>query len=827
MRHRSQIQFGHMEMLDSSSNTVILGVVRLFAARLRLILILTIIATIPSFLLPLLRSGGNGHALSHFQASNGLYPLCVKLGTISASGGDVYSYAPDEDDMVTDPHLARHLAHWGINVMSLAKTDKSMAELNIDLNASYDFSRICEAGKDLVAVSGPGLIGCENLGNSCYMASVLQAVAALPMTSSLFVGPGGAVARSLYASSGAVPADDLLVQMAKVMAGLTSDKYASPLTSAPQVVMAQAPPAVTEEEATAASNAVALSMTGTSSADAANLTHTTADDAAAVAAGGKGGAAPEVPPGPGSACGFIVPRAFKTLIGKGHPEFSSGRQQDAIQFFEYLLAQLDKVHHKDGKRVNDALTAAAGAGGAAAGSVTNLSQLFSYNVETRLQDLTSSDGNTYVRYTSSQERFWRLPIPMEAAVPIAADTSVTSGGGDVDMSGGSANKRARGETGSPIPTTGAASCSSSSAVPVAPGGAPTQRVPFSACVQSWAAPAHITDWQSPVTGIRGTAAATSRFASFPSVLVIQLGRYTTAPDWTTVKIDASVPMPLSLTLDAEGGVASTAADVSSAGDVTAASSIPSFSIDLRAKGRQAGEAEFPSAAAPAAGSSAAPAAAAAPPQPDPVLVAELESMGFSSGAASRSALATAGAGLEAAMEYLLAHMEDEGFNDPYVPQAAAAAAAPATAAASSAASSVDPAAVSMLCDMGFDPERASYALSTTSGNLERAADWLFAHADEPLPSASAASSGGSGAAMEVEAPSSAAGAAAAAVTGRGVYELTGVISHMGRSTGSGHYVAHLRKGGNGTWYLFNDAKVAVSQDPPLDVGYLYVYTRKE
>jgi hypothetical protein len=29
------------------------------------------------------------------------------------------SYAPDEDDMVTDPYLAQHLAHWGINMMQV------------------------------------------------------------------------------------------------------------------------------------------------------------------------------------------------------------------------------------------------------------------------------------------------------------------------------------------------------------------------------------------------------------------------------------------------------------------------------------------------------------------------------------------------------------------------------------------------------------------------------------------------------------------------------------------------------------------------------------
>ena len=54
--------------------------------------------------------------MRHFEATGGKYPLVVKLGTITPAGADVFSYAPDEGDMVTDPHLARHLAHWGIDM---------------------------------------------------------------------------------------------------------------------------------------------------------------------------------------------------------------------------------------------------------------------------------------------------------------------------------------------------------------------------------------------------------------------------------------------------------------------------------------------------------------------------------------------------------------------------------------------------------------------------------------------------------------------------------------------------------------------------------------
>lgn len=45
-------------------------------------------------------SGGNGHALQHFEETGSRYPLCVKLGTITPSGADVYSYSPEENDMV-------------------------------------------------------------------------------------------------------------------------------------------------------------------------------------------------------------------------------------------------------------------------------------------------------------------------------------------------------------------------------------------------------------------------------------------------------------------------------------------------------------------------------------------------------------------------------------------------------------------------------------------------------------------------------------------------------------------------------------------------------
>lgn len=131
-----------------------------------------------------------------------------------AAGADVYSYAPDEDDMVTDPHLDKHLRHWGINMLQVGrggpqgsngtrgagpprparmyvcepkgfnitptpllqmeKTEKTMAELQVDLNMRFEFDAITEAGSALTPLAGPGHVGLINLGNSCYMNSCLQ-----------------------------------------------------------------------------------------------------------------------------------------------------------------------------------------------------------------------------------------------------------------------------------------------------------------------------------------------------------------------------------------------------------------------------------------------------------------------------------------------------------------------------------------------------------------------------------------------------------------------------------------------------------------------------
>lgn len=576
-------------------------------------------------------TGGNNHAVEHYYATK--HPLAVKLGTITNDGkADVFSY--DEDDMVEDPYLVAHLAHWGINVAQMEKTDKSMIELELNLNQKFgEWVALQEAASKLTPLYGSGYTGLANLGNSCYLNSVMQMIFSIPDFVNRFVKN----APQIFAQCTNDPMSDFNVQMAKLGVGLLSGKYSVEPKS--------------EDE-------------------------------------GRQG---------------IPPRMFKYLISRGHPDFSSNRQQDAQEFILHLINVLERNSRRQ----------------------VNPADCFKFKVEEKYQCRSSGK----VKYTSRQEYLLPLHIPLEAAV------------NKEELAAYEAKKKEAEASGQRM--------DSSNVV--------RPRIKLSSCLEVFARPETVEQFYSSILKTKTTATKTTRLATFPDYLLIHLKKFTVREDWTPVKLDVAVEMPDALDL-----------------------------AELRGTGPQPGDELMPE-------DTDAPA-----PTYDDVLVGKLQDMGFPIDVIHRVLYNVQNKSLQAAINWILEHNSDPDFQDPFVP--------PGFDAKPKKTKFVpNEEALGTVMDMGFTWEQALKALNATDNNPERAVDWIFSHQAE-LDNVD-----------EEESPSE------VFRDGSSQYTLVGFLSHMGTSTMVGHYVCHLLK--DDRWVIYNDDKVALSENPPKELGYIYLYQR--
>jgi hypothetical protein len=189
-----------------------------------------------------------------------------------------------------------------------------------------------------------------------------------------------------------------------------------------------------------------------------------------------------------------------------------------------------------------------------------------------------------------------------------------------------------------------------------------------------------------------------RFKTFPKYLMLKLQRYFIDREWKQRKIDVSVPMPEHLDLSA-----------------------------YLSSGLQPGEVEMPASSSSSSGEElSAPASAgaeiAAREAMETEIAVQLMSMGFEEIMCRRAARAVCpGGDVEAAMNWLLEHIDDGDIRDPLPPLAApGASAAPPS-------QDFDEETVAMLMSLGYSTARVTRALRETGGDPERAADWLFSH----------------------------------------------------------------------------------------------------
>jgi ubiquitin carboxyl-terminal hydrolase 5/13 len=394
----------------------------------------------------------------------------------------------------------------------------------------------------------------------------------------------------------------------------------------------------------------------------------------------------------------ICPLMFKALVGRGHPEFSTKKQQDAQEFFLHILTLLERNNKNK----------------------VNPGDCFKFKVEEKFQCTASKK----VKYLTRSDIILPLIIPMDAAI-------------NKDEVAAYETKKLEAEKGGKK---------------LLPNAVVRPKINFLSCLELFTQSEVINNFYSSAVNANVTARKTTKLSTFPDYLCIQLKKFMLREDWVPIKLDVSIEMPDLL-------------DIST----------------LRGNGPQAGEELLPE-------------PKIQPPAPvmDEAVLSQLADMGFPPEACKRAVFFTHNSGLEAATAWIMEHITDSDFSDPFVP--------PGTESSQFIPNSE---ALATIISMGFTQGQAVKALKATDNNVERAMDWIFSHQDEL---------------DNVTSP-----APPEFRDGDGKYKLVAFISHMGTSTMVGHYVVHILKDGH--WVIFNDNKVSLSEHPPKDLGYMYLYER--
>ncbi|KAK2747606.1 hypothetical protein FQN55_004960 [Onygenales sp. PD_40] len=584
--------------------------------------------------------GGNSHGLAHADSSS--HGIAVKLGSITPEGSaDVFCYKCNDE--IIDPSLSAHLQHWGINIAERQKTEQSLVEMQIEQNLKWDFAMTGRDGHESKPIFGNGLTGLKNLGNSCYVSSVIQCLFALPEFKERYLQ---SMEEPPFVAS---PAEDLETQLRKISDGLHSGRYSFPDPDAPP------------------------------------------HNDSTTAAYQKG----------------LAPAMLKHLIGRGHPEFSTMRQQDAFEFLLHLFKLITRSKHT--AELQDPVNS------------------FRFALEQRLQCVACKK----VRYSVDEQDNISVPVP---ARPLQSTDSV---GEDTEGKN-------------------------------TPDGQKYESVTLKECLDIFTQ-SEIVELTCPACGSKDGFLKRSLFKTFPQNLVVNARRFNLI-NWVPTKLNIPVE-------------------------------VDDKPFDMSAylsPGLQEGEELLPEDSSTSQATAFVPNASA---------LDQLLGMGFPEVRSKKALHATGNSDADAALNWLLAHMEDPDIDTPMELTSTS---------TSTGVSTDDPDKIAQLNEMGIDPVKASKALRETDGDVMRAVDWVFSHPDDTGMEEDAT---GDSAVSAREPPGSNHLPAK--------FQLQSIICHKGGSVHAGHYVAFIRKMLPGTdtprWVLFNDEKVVEASDIEEMKQFAYVY----
>lgn len=162
---------------------------------------------------------GNSHGLAHYEQSK--HTIAVRLGSLSSDENKCDCYCYKCNDEVKVPGLASNLRSFGIDLANAVKSEKTLVELNLETNKNWQFTLDGADGEKMTPVFGLGLTGMKNLGNTCYLNSVVQALFSIPNYRQFFSAKS-------FDESVPNPAEDMDSQLIKLFDGLVSGRYSKP-----------------------------------------------------------------------------------------------------------------------------------------------------------------------------------------------------------------------------------------------------------------------------------------------------------------------------------------------------------------------------------------------------------------------------------------------------------------------------------------------------------------------------------------------------------------------------------------------------------------------
>lgn len=176
----------------------------------------------------------------------------------------------------------------------------------------------------------------------------------------------------------------------------------------------------------------------------------------------------------------IPPAMFKTLIGKGHQEFSTMRQQDAYEFWQHFIKTVEQKERS------------------VFGGLADPTKIFQFQVEQRLQ----CTNCNRVRYSKNITTSISVGVPAKKKTP--AELEEEYGPDYANQSSG--NKIVK-----------------------------YKPVTFEECLDTFVAEESLEDYNCPGCCSRTVALKNHRFSTFPEVLVIHTRRFE-LENWVPVKL---------------------------------------------------------------------------------------------------------------------------------------------------------------------------------------------------------------------------------------------------------------------------------------------------